>query len=346
MLRKLWPALEAIPGAQATLAEWRDRLGADLPSLQALLRPTDQFAASIPAAGDPYTSYQVVWHAADDIVGVHDCGGPTITLTKADVLIYRLDYQRLIRHVAAALGLETALAVVEGIPHTYRIGTYRPFAGFAFSTYLTLPLESADLQYAAEKILSMDDEPIILLAPTGNRMRPACKSLLVQRKACFLPLSESIETDSQGNWSVTAAAKQQLAIFQQAVVPQAADSTSAAFFPTPPDATWSDVRIKFIDGETVSIKAGVASGTFAFSQMGMVDGRNAKPTKQWELLRSFAQGYGVMNWNSPDARRQNQKRRESLARDLKSFFRIDGEPIEYIDDSKGWRTLFTLEPDA
>jgi hypothetical protein len=35
-----------------------------------------------------------------------------------------------------------------------------------------------------------------------------------------------------------------------------------------------------------------------------------------------------------------------LARDLKAFFRIAGEPIVMTDDGKGWRTIFTVEPDA
>ena len=118
------------------------------------------------------------------------------------------------------------------------------------------------------------------------------------------------------------------------------------FLPTPANATWSDLRLKFIDGETVSISVGTASGTFVYSQMGMSDGRNAKPTKRWELLRTFAQGYGVVTWESPGAGRKNQSRRDGLVRDLKAFFRIDGEPIEYVEQTKGWRTVFVIEPDA
>jgi hypothetical protein len=78
--------------------------------------------------------------------------------------------------------------------------------------------------------------------------------------------------------------------------------------------------------------------------MGMSDRRNCKPTKQWELLRSFARGHGVLIVDRKTARDLNQKRREILAKDLKAFFRIPGEPIEPI--KKGWKTVFSLEPDA
>lgn len=80
--------------------------------------------------------------------------------------------------------------------------------------------------------------------------------------------------------------------------------------------------------------------------MGMADGHNARPTKQWELLRAFAQGYGLLTWKSRYADRRNQKRSEYLARDLKAFFRIDGEPIVATDDGKGWQTIFRIEADG
>lgn len=345
-LHRLWQALEEIPGAQAAGVEWRDRLGADVTSLEPLLRPTDQFAATLPVAGDPYALYRVVWHAPDNIVGVHDRGDPTITLAKRDVLIYRLDYQRVIRNLATALGLELAHAVVDGPPHTHQIGSFRPFAGFAFPAFLTLPWESNDLHRAVESISSQQADPFIIATPSRRYVRPTCEAMLKQRRGCFLALSESIQADGIDKWAATAVAKQQLSAFQQAVIPQATDASAMVFFPTPANATWTDLRVKFIDAHTISVKIGSASGTYMYSQMGMADGRNTKPTKQWEMLHSFARTYGVLTWEHPDAGRRNQKRRENLARDLKAFFRIDGEPIEYVEQTKGWRTVFTLEPDA
>jgi hypothetical protein len=75
-------------------------------------------------------------------------------------------------------------------------------------------------------------------------------------------------------------------------------------------------------------------------------GRNARPTKQWDLLQVFARSHGVLTWKSSDAGRKNKKRRELLARDLKAFFRIAGEPIVATDDGKGWQTIFALSADA
>jgi len=159
-------------------------------------------------------------------------------------------------------------------------------------------------------------------------------------------VAEAIVFDSVGKWTATPAAMQQVAAFQQMTVPQTTNADGMAFFSTPAGATWRDVRIKFTDGETVSIRIGDVAGKFLFSEIAMVDRRSKKPNKQWELLRSFAGGFGVLTWKSRDADRRNQKRREYLARDLKAFFRIDGEPIVLTDDKKGWRTVFSLEPDV
>jgi hypothetical protein len=346
MLQRLWPALERIPGQQAVLAEWGIHLGEGFDSLQSLLIPTDRYAESIPVAGDPYSFYRVVRHAPDDIVGVHDSGRPPLKLSKRDVLIYRLDHQRIIRLLTTALGIELNSTTIDGVSHTYRVGAFRPFAGFSFPAFFTIPVESNDLQQVAEAIVARHHVPFILLAPTSRCLRPSCEHLLRARGACFLALMESIAVDGAGKFLATQMAQRRLAEFQQAAVPNSDDAVGMAFFPTPTGAAWKDVRIKFVDGETVSIKVGGATGTFVYAQLGMADNRNAKPTLQWELLIAFARGYGALTWSSAEANRKNQKRREMLAANLRKFFRIDGDPIEYVGETKGWRTLFTVEPDA
>jgi hypothetical protein len=159
-------------------------------------------------------------------------------------------------------------------------------------------------------------------------------------------LSEAVSLNAKGQFAPTPWAEQALADFRKLVVPDAKARSGMAFFPTPADASWSNVRIRFLDGHSVSISVRGITGTLHFSQMGMADRRNAKPTQQWELLRAFSKYYGQMTWDHRDATPKNQKRREYLARNLKTFFRIDGEPIVLTEDKKGWRTVFAIEPDA
>lgn len=124
------------------------------------------------------------------------------------------------------------------------------------------------------------------------------------------------------------------------------EGATKPIFPTPEGARWMDVCIKVVDGETVAIKLGDHARRYIYSEMGMIDGRTKKPTKQWGLLQLFARNHGMLTWQSSGADRKHQKRREVLSDNLKAFFGIDGEPIVLTDDKKGWRTTFSIHPDT
>lgn len=117
-------------------------------------------------------------------------------------------------------------------------------------------------------------------------------------------------------------------------------------FATPEGATWSDVKLKLVDGETVAIKvASEPTRRFIYAELDMMDGRTQKPNKQWELLRDFASNFGTLTWRSPGAASNVKWQQRVLAKKLKAFFGIEGEPIVLTDDRKGWRTVFAIEPD-
>lgn len=123
--------------------------------------------------------------------------------------------------------------------------------------------------------------------------------------------------------------------------------------PRPSNANWpfENSIIGLCSGEEINDAAdeddpdddGDQRQMLTYSQLGLIDSRSGKPSKQWELLRLFAREHGVMTWFSPGACRQNRKRRELLNKSLQQFFDIDGEPIELTDDRKGWRCLFKVQ---
>lgn len=85
---------------------------------------------------------------------------------------------------------------------------------------------------------------------------------------------------------------------------------------------------------------------FIYAELDMMDGRTQKPNKQWELLRDFASSFGTLTWKSPGAAPNVKWQQSVLAKKLKAFFGIEGEPIVLTDDRKGWRTVFAIEPDT
>jgi hypothetical protein len=346
---RLWQALEAIPGPAAVLAEWRRLAGAEgLDLLTPYLQPLPRLAASYPrlVGGEPTYPYEVVEHRPDDYVGICPETEDRIVLARDDLVIYELDWSLFLADVATALGFRCRSGGPEGLPPATRlVGDYRPVAGYSFPAYLTIPLESRSLTSAVCMLVSTSDAAIILLTPTRHRLRPDAQQILERKKCCWLPLEEALQAVGPRQWQATEAALDALHGFTSLHVPSPEADNGTVFFPTPAGATWADVSIRFVDGHSVAIRAGTAGGTYHYAQMGMADGRNARPTKQWELLHVLARNHGVLTWKSSDAGRKNKKRRELLARDLKAFFRIDGEPIVATDDGKGWQTIFALGAD-
>ena len=116
-------------------------------------------------------------------------------------------------------------------------------------------------------------------------------------------------------------------------------------FPTPPDTKWGEIKIKFVDGHKVFIDAKGVRHTYNFTQMGMFNSKNSEPTKQWTLLRDFAEYKGFLTWQDGPADHKNQKRKELLAQQLQNFFNIKDNPFELFTDNrghKGWKTRFQI----
>ena len=137
--------------------------------------------------------------------------------------------------------------------------------------------------------------------------------------------------------------KAQKAMFAKAEESQQTTTNVNTQIAIPPGAKWSEVAIRFLDAHNVQVTFREQSQRFHFTQMNMADGRsNLKPTKQWDLLYSFARDNGVINWGSKSASPKLKKQKQELSEKLSSLFAIVGEPIVYLDEVKGWKTVFQI----
>lgn len=343
-LVRFWQTLESVLGPAAVAAEWRRLLGPEHDLVRGFLRPCSGLAESYPCA-DPKnvgTLHRVVVHGPDDIVGVCPDGCAPVRLSREDIIVWELHHVALGKAVAEAFGLRHEGMSVDGLPKTARIGTYAPYAGFRFPVYLAVRMEPAEFRQVVDGLLARGDTPFILLAPTRELCKPACEALLTRGKAGFVPLCEVLVLDERGRFLLgeNRTVEGILADFRAAVLPRAEDQSGMVFFPTPPEARWEEVTIRFRDGHTVSINVGGVSQVCHYTKMGMADGRNDKPTKQWELLRDFAEAHGHFDWSNRKASRTKQKQRETLAGHLRAFFRIEGDP--FAADGNGWRARFAV----
>jgi len=282
--------------------------------------------------------HEVVVHDSEDIVAVCRCerGCETFSLQRSDIVVYELNRRALDASLAKVFGLfeETDSAI--DLPGTTRIGVYSPYAGYRFSVYLTIQMEPDDFNRILDGLLSRNDNPFILLAPTRNHCTSMAEKRLAAKGSIFVPLSENVSRQFQLLRSMDD-------IF--ANLPRPEENDARLFFPTPPDAIWENVSIRFKDGHTVSIKVKSVGGVFNYTQMGMANKKNGDPTLQWKLLETFAEERGTLDWSSDKADRKNQKRRELLAANLREFFRIEGDAFKMTKDGKGWQARFLISPE-
>ncbi|MBN8604638.1 MAG: hypothetical protein J0M26_26790 [Planctomycetes bacterium] len=149
--------------------------------------------------------------------------------------------------------------------------------------------------------------------------------------------------DSPATTQASATSSEDFTSSQDVEKPSGNHTTALHFgFASLADRKWSELTIRFINSETVSVKMLDKTAKLTYSDIGMIDGRSRGPTKQWYLLEAFAKSRGELTWTSPSASRENRKRRKLLSDNLKNFFGIQGEPIVLTEDKKGWRTVFNV----
>jgi len=95
----------------------------------------------------------------------------------------------------------------------------------------------------------------------------------------------------------------------------------------PPDTTWEDITIKFIDGHNVNIKVKSISKDTDYKDIGFEDRRKRKPNEQWLLLELLAKRKRKLRWKDPEATTKMKKKKQLLAQTLKAYFQIDEDPF-------------------
>jgi len=344
-LKKFWSSLERTIGLAAIPAGWRSMLGDELPLVARFLLPTQQLASSVRCPVPyRYCIHEVIFWKGEYVTSCPD-GCDSETLSRDDLVIHRIDMVSLGREITAALGLESITAEeIPNVPGTWRIGDYVPSAGFRFPVYLAFIDRVDDFDFAVSR-LSARGETFILAAPTRSHMTQPTADLLKWSKSCFLPLAEFLgQGQSNGDDRLALldgyTAETLFAEFRAAHVPQPKTDDRMAFFPTPAGAGWHDVSIHFIDRHSVYVTVKGTAGKYHCGQMGLAGKNDVKPTKQWLLLETFAEGHGLLDWRNRKADRRNQKQKDRLAAALQKFFRIDDDP--FATENDGWRTRFTV----
>jgi hypothetical protein len=195
----LWAALEAVAVPAAVGAEWRDLLGPDDALALPFLRATRRLAESYPrpGGGDPYA---VVVHGPGDLVGCDPDGGDPVPLTEDDVRVWEFDRPRLLRAVAAALGVEPDPRPDPAWSRRAGVGTARSPLPRDYPCVYVEARRPDDWAVTAGQLLFEFPDPFVLLTPTRRWVSRMAEAQLRHQRSALVVLAEALAWDGPGRF--------------------------------------------------------------------------------------------------------------------------------------------------
>jgi len=338
-----WTRFEKHHDMVATLAEWKLAFADSFPHLESLLLGTGRNEDWIVLDGE-HEPRRVVTHADGERVAImEEAGGDRRPVTKLDTASYRIYVAELAKRFSMVLGFTSETEQFDEVPSLLKMGVDCPISGVRSPILLFRPSDERSLQQAISCIIKRQMSPGILLIPTRRCLSGDTCRIAAERGVIVAVLDEILIPDATNWFAMNHEWPAVITKLRERTVP--VDQRRTIRFMTPPDATWSDVILQFIDigRERLSVRVKGVSGVFNFMEMGMMDGRSKTPDSQWELLKEFQDELnGVYTWDSANPDRKKQARKEKLSRCLRAFFVIEEDPIPYDPDENGYRWLFTL----
>ena len=325
-------------------------LGDEFEVAQQLLRPTDYRAEVYPCTnpgghGCPRRVVDLGERGLYAVCGDVDRLCPDILLKPADLVVYELDRQRFGVMVAVALGVTpVSYAPVAHMRETCRIGEYNPRAGDRFPVFLTIQWDRLRLRDILTRLLRMESTPFIVVLPTDYLVDLDVRELFTGKKARICALEDILGVEEPERLVPTPAATRMLEEFHAGVFPDEGGPGAMELFPTPPDARWNELKIRFLTRDTVSIQCRGIIRSSTYLHMKMADGRTGQPNRQWLLLFDMADWHGRKDIHGRHVSEKDRKCKETLSRSLQSYFGIADDPISWNDDAYSYVTRFVLEP--
>lgn len=161
-------------GLAAVQAQWRRVLDEDWEWAKPLLRSTDELAGWFSRESHG-RNYRVICHdeEKDDYVGV-DPENPSerIPLTRADLVVWELDFAELSVLVANALSATVDAGAVPALPYAYRVAVHDPLGVGETWMYLTTSSEPSEVSRSVDGLAARHARSrFVLLTPTRSAWR-------------------------------------------------------------------------------------------------------------------------------------------------------------------------------
>ena len=320
-----------------TLAHWRQLLGEDHQVFEHLLLATDKLGSHIPHPTCRWSWLRIEVQKPKSIIAIDEETGEVCPVPFRDAVVLQVNWRLICRMLASAMELAPNTepsARFQGFPKSQLTD---PAPNNPCRSILRVATLSASVMHLAARIKS----PCIALRTCNLPIDSSVQLLMDSKQMLDVSLSECTQLDACGQVTFTEPASQRLADFRAEHCPRS--NSPEPILNIPDHATWASLRIRFIDNETIRVSVGGESGIFHYTQLGMANSRNARPVKQWLLLRTYAESHGLLTWGDRGASPNVKKQTQELNKKLIAAFAINGTPIEYDKSIKGYRTVFAID---
>lgn len=191
---QLWRLLEDRNCLAGVASEWSRWLGCDPSIIARWLRPREDLARSLPVADGRWL--RIVEHSEEDCVGIDDDAGTSVAVSHEDRVVHEVDFDRLLRDIAAAIGLRGGIEQLGR--RVWSLGILAPDAAQGTPTILTFAPCREELLSVAGAIAARLRNPFILLTPTDRLLSEPVRSLLRDCGAMHTTLESLLRIESSG----------------------------------------------------------------------------------------------------------------------------------------------------
>jgi hypothetical protein len=288
----------------------------------------------------------VVRHGSGDIVGictseVRQCDRRK--LDKADLAIYRINYQKLAAKIAEAIGFTEQLEQIKGQAALWKLGSLNPQAEHSFPVYCFLGQTCSQVEKVVNHLCLTHDSPFVMIASLKKLVNDTSLAACSRHKSKLICIEDILNIDANGRVAAKDSAQTIIANWLDTVLPKSAKPGSEYKFPTPAGATWENFVFDFTATEMLLVKCGQIHERLEPEHLKMKNRNSGKPTLQWTLLRSLGKTGGSISWQDQDATDRVKKQKQELANKLKQTFQLSDDPMPWDEREKCYKSRFTIK---
>ena len=267
-LRRLWRALEGIPGLLAVPEVWRQECGEYFDYARPYLQPTDRIGGRYPCpnsfSGCPR---RIIDYDENEFAAIcqdehQRC--ERVPLTRREALIHRLDLGGLLQPVLRAASIRPQ-PVAQHAPGVWAVGLSEQAHSRNFPVYFLLAHSASTHRAAVERLLLDISDSFLLVLPTNQFRTVETESRLRDRRVECLCLEDQVLVDEEGEFQWAGTVETRRAAGDRGPVPRSVGSPEAVA------AVKEYIKTRGLSQTEFSIQTGVSERTLrSFLVKGMM----------------------------------------------------------------------------